>query len=96
MRSAATGLPPTLLPLPLLLRLRLLLSVAPPAPPPPPPRCQALLASGTTVISVGHRPTLVAYHKQVLVLGGTHQGGVPGPWRLLPAAEFMALAAEMN
>jgi tagatose-1,6-bisphosphate aldolase non-catalytic subunit AgaZ/GatZ len=38
----------------------------------------------------------VAYHKQVLVLGGTHQGGVPGPWRLLPAAEFMALAAEMN
>ena len=41
-----------------------------------------LQKSGTTYISVGHRPSLIAYHDKVLEL----RGG--GGWRLVPAAEF--------
>ena len=41
-----------------------------------------LQKSGTTYISVGHRPSLIAYHDKVLEL----RGG--GEWRLVPAAEF--------
>lgn len=55
---------------------------------------KALLASGTTVISVGHRPTLVRYHKQVLQLA-SNQGGVPGKWKVLPAEQMMASANEL-
>jgi putative ATP-binding cassette transporter len=55
---------------------------------------QALLASGTTVISVGHRPTLIQYHKQVLQLA-SNQGGVPGKWKVLPAEQMMASANEL-
>lgn len=58
----------------------------------------ALAASGTTVISVGHRPTLLAYHQQVLLLAGSSgAGGSSGGWRVLPAAEVSAAAAaELN
>ena len=56
--------------------------------------CQALLASGTTVISVGHRPTLIRYHQQVLQLA-SNQGGVPGKWRVTPAEELAAKAQEL-
>jgi putative ATP-binding cassette transporter len=55
---------------------------------------QALLASGTTVISVGHRPTLIRYHQQVLQLA-SNQGGVPGKWRVLPAEQLLATANEL-
>jgi putative ATP-binding cassette transporter len=55
---------------------------------------QALLASGTTVISVGHRPTLIPYHRQVLQLA-SNQGGVPGKWKVLPAEQMTASANEL-
>jgi putative ATP-binding cassette transporter len=41
-----------------------------------------LQESGTTYVSVGHRPSLLAYHDKVLEL----RGG--GDWRLVPTAEF--------
>ena len=41
-----------------------------------------LQGSGTTYVSVGHRPSLLAYHDKVLEL----RGG--GDWRLVPTAEF--------
>lgn len=41
-----------------------------------------LLTTGTTVISVGHRPTLVKYHPTVLELKGDTS------WRLMPAADY--------
>jgi len=41
-----------------------------------------LQESGTTYVSVGHRPSLLAYHDKVLEL----RGG--GDWRLAPTAEF--------
>lgn len=52
---------------------------------------QALIETGTTVISVGHRPTLVSYHNQVLQLGA-NKGGVPGRWQVMPAQQLMAAA----
>jgi len=41
-----------------------------------------LQGSGTTYVSGGHRPSLLAYHDKVLEL----RGG--GDWRLVPTAEF--------
>ena len=41
-----------------------------------------LQESGTTYVSVGHRPSLLTYHDKVLEL----RGG--GDWRLAPTAEF--------
>eukprot|EP00931_Biecheleriopsis_adriatica_P034200 TRINITY_DN1977_c0_g1_i2.p1 TRINITY_DN1977_c0_g1~~TRINITY_DN1977_c0_g1_i2.p1 ORF type:complete len:393 (+),score=101.64 TRINITY_DN1977_c0_g1_i2:1068-2246(+) len=41
-----------------------------------------LVERGIAMVSVGHRPTLAAFHDQVLELSG--QGG----WRLLPAAGY--------
>lgn len=49
-----------------------------------------LQGSGTTYISVGHRPSLLAYHDKVLEL----RGG--GEWRLLPAAEFQPLSPRLT
>jgi ABC-type uncharacterized transport system fused permease/ATPase subunit len=49
--------------------------------------------SGSTVISVGHRPSLIAYHQQVLQLGGS-QAGMPGKWQVMPAQELMAAGAH--
>lgn len=46
-----------------------------------------LQQSGTTFVSVGHRPSLVSYHDQVLELTGN------GGWRLLPAADYQAITA---
>lgn len=43
---------------------------------------QLLKKTGTTFISVGHRPTLVPYHEQVLKLGGH------GDWQLISAGEY--------
>eukprot|EP00879_Flechtneria_rotunda_P026551 GHRR01028321.1.p1 GENE.GHRR01028321.1~~GHRR01028321.1.p1 ORF type:complete len:773 (+),score=316.24 GHRR01028321.1:1160-3478(+) len=54
---------------------------------------KALADSGTTVVSVGHRPTLVAYHEQVLQLSGS-QRGVPGTYHVLSAAQLMATAQQ--
>ena len=55
---------------------------------------QALLASGTTVISVGHRPTLIRYHQQVLQLS-SNQAGVPGKWKVVPAQQLLAAALDL-
>jgi len=41
-----------------------------------------LVQRGVAIISVGHRPTLAAYHDQVLEL----QGG--GRWRLIPTESY--------
>lgn len=43
-----------------------------------------LRQSGTAFVSVGHRPSLVGFHDQVLALTGQ------GAWRLMGASEFMA------
>lgn len=56
---------------------------------------QALIDSGSTVISVGHRPSLVAYHQQVLQLGGS-QAGMPGKWQVTPAQELLATGAHLH
>ena len=41
-----------------------------------------LQESGTTYVSVGHRPTLITHHNTVLELQGETR------WRLVPAADF--------
>jgi len=41
-----------------------------------------LVASGTTLVSVGHRPSILKYHTQVLALQGN------GEWRLHAAADY--------
>ena len=43
---------------------------------------QLLLDSGTTYISVGHRPTLVQYHQYVLELVGN------GNWQVIPIQDY--------
>jgi vitamin B12/bleomycin/antimicrobial peptide transport system ATP-binding/permease protein len=43
---------------------------------------QQLKAKGTTLISVGHRPSLLQYHEYVLELDGSSN------WRLLPMDEY--------
>lgn len=45
------------------------------------------------MISVGHRPTLIRYHKQVLQLA-SNQGGVPGKWKVLPAQQLLETATQ--
>eukprot|EP00877_Chromochloris_zofingiensis_P002340 jgi/Chrzof1/12106/Cz06g21170.t1 len=52
---------------------------------------KAVLDAGVTVISVGHRPSLVQFHQDVLQLGPNHNG-TPGPWQV-GSAEEMRLAA---
>jgi putative ATP-binding cassette transporter len=46
-----------------------------------------LQESGTTFVSVGHRPSLLAYHNQVLELQGE------GHWRLIPTEQYQAITA---
>jgi len=46
-----------------------------------------LKQSGTTFVSVGHRPSLLAYHDQVLELKGE------GHWRMIPTEEYQATTA---
>ena len=46
---------------------------------------QLLKETGTTFISVGHRPTLVHYHEHVLSLAGN------GDWQLISAEEYISL-----
>jgi putative ATP-binding cassette transporter len=41
-----------------------------------------LAASGTTMVSVGHRPTILKYHPQVLELTGD------GSWTLYSADDY--------
>jgi putative ATP-binding cassette transporter len=58
-------------------------------------RVQALMDSGSTVISVGHRPSLISYHQEVLQLGSS-QAGMPGKWQVLPAQQMQAAGAELQ
>jgi putative ATP-binding cassette transporter len=46
-----------------------------------------LQESGTTFVSVGHRPSLLAYHDKVLELQGE------GHWRLIPTEQYQAITA---
>ncbi|MEW6493459.1 MAG: ATP-binding cassette domain-containing protein [Cyanobacteriota bacterium] len=50
---------------------------------------QLLKETGTTFISVGHRPTLVHYHEHVLHLVGN------GSWQLMPAPEYIPYSLEV-
>ena len=49
---------------------------------------QLLKKTGTTFISVGHRPTLIPYHEQVLKLGGH------GDWQLISTEEYSPRSRE--
>lgn len=49
---------------------------------------QLLKKTGTTFISVGHRPTLIPYHEQVLKLG-SH-----GDWQLISTEEYSPRSRE--
>lgn len=49
---------------------------------------QLLKTTQTTFISVGHRPTLVAYHERVLKLGGH------GDWQLISTQEYSPNSRE--
>jgi len=51
---------------------------------------EQLQGSGTTFVSVGHRPSLLAYHDKVLEL----RGG--GGWRLLPTLEYRIASAQRD
>ena len=56
-------------------------SPPPPLPSHPSALYEALRADGITYVSVGHRPTLLKHHQEVLRLAPTDPGG----WALLPA-----------
>jgi ABC-type uncharacterized transport system fused permease/ATPase subunit len=43
----------------------------------------ALKAAGVTYVSVGHRPTLLAFHERVLLLHGDGTGS----WQVKPAEQ---------
>lgn len=49
---------------------------------------QMLQESDTTIVSVGHRPSLLQYHQQVLQLQGQSQ------WQVLPVADYLATLRE--
>lgn len=57
-------------------------------------RSQAVLGAGVTCISVGHRPSLTAYHQQVLILGPGGGAGEGGSWQIKPAAEAAKIVAD--
>jgi len=82
------------------LALRLILYLNPSQPQPtnqptsqPTAQPQAVLDAGVTLISVGHRPTLVRYHKRVLQLGPSQGPDKGAGWELCSAEEFAAAAA---
>jgi len=50
---------------------------------------QLLKKTGTTFISVGHRPTLVRYHEHVLKLDGNTK------WQLIPAKDYSPELSEV-
>lgn len=54
-----------------------------------PSSSRSLCAAGITFVSVGHRPTLLAFHEEVLLL----EGGGSGGWELRKAAELSLEAA---
>lgn len=45
-----------------------------------------LRQTGTTYVSVGHRPSLLSFHDRVLELRGK------GEWRVAPASEYLSSA----
>lgn len=51
---------------------------------------QLLKETGTTFVSVGHRPTLLHYHQHVLHLVGD------GSWQLMPAQEYSPYSLEVG
>lgn len=69
-----------------------------PAPTHPTPSTtpQAVLDAGVTVISVGHRPTLVRYHRRVLQLGPSQGPTVGASWSVCTAEEFAGAAAAAS
>lgn len=53
---------------------------------------QAVLDSGVTLVSVGHRPSLVKFHQRVLQLSPPPAPGAGAGWRVVGAAEYAAEA----
>jgi vitamin B12/bleomycin/antimicrobial peptide transport system ATP-binding/permease protein len=51
---------------------------------------QMLQQSNTTIVSVGHRPSLLQYHQKVLHLTGQSQ------WRVTSVADYLATLNELN
>ena len=51
-----------------------------------------MLDAGVALISVGHRPTLVRFHKRVLQLGPSQGPGEGAAWEVTGAREFAAAA----
>ena len=51
---------------------------------------QMLQQSDTTIVSVGHRPSLLQYHQKVLQLQGRSQ------WQILPVEDYLATFNELN
>ena len=51
---------------------------------------QMLQQSDTTIVSVGHRPSLLQYHQKVLQLRGRSQ------WQILPVEDYLATFNELN
>jgi vitamin B12/bleomycin/antimicrobial peptide transport system ATP-binding/permease protein len=51
---------------------------------------QMLQQSNTTIVSVGHRPSLLQYHQKVLHLTGQSQ------WRISPVADYLATLNELD
>jgi putative ATP-binding cassette transporter len=51
---------------------------------------QRLQATGTTYVSVGHRPSLLKYHSLILELLGDSD------WRVLPVAEYTSMQAVLS
>jgi vitamin B12/bleomycin/antimicrobial peptide transport system ATP-binding/permease protein len=51
---------------------------------------QMLQQSDTTIVSVGHRPSLLQYHQKVLQLRGRSQ------WQILPVEDYLATLNELD
>jgi vitamin B12/bleomycin/antimicrobial peptide transport system ATP-binding/permease protein len=51
---------------------------------------QMLQESDTTIVSVGHRPSLLQYHQKVLQLRGHSQ------WQILSVEDYLATFNELN
>ncbi|KAI8462678.1 MAG: ATP-binding cassette transporter [Monoraphidium minutum] len=54
---------------------------------------RAVLDAGVTLISVGHRPTLVRFHRRVLQLGPPQGPAAGAAWSVATAEEFAGMAA---
>ena len=55
---------------------------------------QRLAASSITYVSVGHRPTLKAYHNTLLQLSAGNSREAPAQWRVEPVTEAVRATTQ--